>query len=74
MSSHPVTGFLAEETEHYLTTHFFPGVVESNETSLETPFLQAEALQLFLTGLVLQTLYQFKLPFSGHTPGPQCHS
>lgn len=59
MSSHPATGCLAEETEPYLATCFLQGVVVSNEISLDTPFLQAEAPQLpqpLLIGLVQQTL------------------
>lgn len=45
-----------------LATCFFPGVVESNEISLETPLLQAAALQPLIIGLVLLTLYEFHYP------------
>lgn len=60
LSSHSVTGYLATPSSQAL--------VESNKVPPEPPFHEAKHLQfhqLFLIQLVLQTLPQICLPFSG---------
>ncbi|KAK4831675.1 hypothetical protein QYF61_018672 [Mycteria americana] len=65
ISSRPITCYLGEETNTYLATTSFQGVVESNKVSPQPPFLQAKQPQFpqpFLIRLMLQTLHQLRCP------------
>ena len=46
ISSHPISGYLGDETNTHLTTTAFQVVVESDEVSPQPPLLQSEQPQL----------------------------
>jgi len=65
IASHPIAGYLGEETNPHLTTPSFQGVVESNKVPRQPPLLQTEQPQLpqpLLIRLVLQTPHQPRCP------------
>ena len=45
ISSHPITCYLAEETDTHLATTSFQVILESDKVSPEPPFLQAKQPQ-----------------------------
>ncbi|KAK4815879.1 hypothetical protein QYF61_009930 [Mycteria americana] len=65
ISSCPITCYLGEETDPYLSTTSFQVVEESDKVSPQPPFLQAKQSQLpqpLLIRLLLQTLHQLRCP------------
>ena len=61
----PIACYMEEETNTHLITASIQVVVESNEVSPESPFLQTEQPQFpqpFLTRVVLQTPHQPHCP------------
>jgi len=62
--------YLGEEANPHLTTASFQAVVESNKVSPEPPLPQTEQSQ-FLQPFPIRP-FTASLPFSEHSPAPQC--
>ena len=77
IASRPIADYLGEETNTCFTTTSCQVVVESNKVPPQPPLLQTkqpQIPQLLLVRRVLLDPSPASLPFSGHTPAPQCLS